>query len=85
MSRLRSGGAAGDAVCRDAGTLRAARWLSLAASPTFAMMAILSAAPGIAPADALCSTSQASPLSGMTLMYALMSAFHVAPWLRRFQ
>jgi hypothetical protein len=24
----------------------------------------------------------AAPLGGMTLMYLLMSAFHVAPWLR---
>ena len=31
----------------------------------------------------LCSSGQgASPLGGMAAMYALMSAFHVTPWLK---
>jgi hypothetical protein len=35
------------------------------------------------PSDMLCSAADhASPLSGMTLMYCLMSAFHAAPWLK---
>jgi hypothetical protein len=60
----------------------AADWLHLAAAPTFAVMAVLSGTFGGAP-DMLCaSMHHASPLSGMTAMYALMSAFHVAPWLR---
>jgi hypothetical protein len=60
----------------------AADWLHLAAAPTFAVMAVLSGAFGGSP-DMLCaSMHHASPLSGMTAMYALMSAFHVAPWLR---
>ena len=52
-------------------------WLSLAAAPTFAIMALLTLAGG-AP-DMLCS---ASPLTGMVPMYLLMSAFHSAPWLK---
>jgi hypothetical protein len=55
----------------------AADWLSLAAAPTFAVMALLTLAGG-AP-DMLCS---ASPLAGMAPMYLLMSAFHAAPWLK---
>ncbi len=56
------------------------RWLSLAASPTFAIMALLTA--GDARADMLCSTVGASPLGGMATMYLLMAAFHAGPWLR---
>ena len=60
----------------------AAGWLSLAAAPTFALMALLTLIPGGMP-DPLCSAGQdASPLSGMTAMYLLMSAFHLAPWLK---
>ena len=61
---------------------RAVRWLSLAAAPTFAIMALLSAVPGGGPMDALCSAAGGSPLGGMTPMYLLMSAFHLAPWLK---
>ncbi len=60
----------------------AADWLSLAAAPTFALMALLTAAFGGTP-DMLCAALQgSSPLSGMVPMYLLMSAFHLAPWLR---
>lgn len=55
-----------------------AGWLSLAAAPSFAAMALANALPG-AP-DMLCGS--ASPLTGMTAMYLLMSAFHLSPWLR---
>jgi hypothetical protein len=62
--------------------LRAADWLSLAAAPTFAIMALLTILGGDVP-DMLCSGAHgASPLSGMGLMYVLMSAFHSAPWLK---
>jgi len=61
----------------------AARWLSLAAAPTFAVMALLTSVQGGGPADMLCSVAHgASPLGGMVPMYALMSAFHLAPWLK---
>ena len=58
------------------------RMLSLAAAPTFAVMALLSAIPGGGAPDLLCSAASASPLGGMIPMYLLMSAFHSAPWLR---
>jgi hypothetical protein len=58
------------------------RWLSLAAAPTFALMALLSAIPGGGPPDIFCSAAHASLLGGMIPMYLLMSAFHLAPWLK---
>lgn len=56
--------------------------LALAASPTFAAMALLT---GLRPEpmDWLCGAPQASPFHGMTAMYLMMSLFHAAPWLRR--
>lgn len=61
----------------------AADWLSLAAAPTFAFMALLTAVPGGGPLEMLCSAAPgASPLTGMVLMYLLMSAFHLGPWLK---
>jgi hypothetical protein len=60
----------------------AAGWLSLAAAPTFAMMALWTGLFSGQP-DMLCVPMQgSSPMSGMTLMYLLMSAFNAAPWLR---
>ncbi|MEO8318319.1 MAG: hypothetical protein ABJA75_06080 [Bradyrhizobium sp.] len=59
----------------------AERWLSLAAAPTFAVMALFTAMAGRGATDILCSAG-ASPLGGMIPMYLLMSAFHSAPWLR---
>ena len=64
--------------------LGAAEYLSLAAAPTFAIMALLTTATGSGPADILCSAAHASPLGGMAAMYLLMSAFHMAPWLKLF-
>jgi len=62
--------------------LGAADGLSLAAAPTFAIMALLASVLGGSPADMLCSAAHASPLGGMVPMYLLMSAFHLAPWLK---
>ena len=62
----------------------AADWLYLAATPTFAIMALLTALGGSEP-DILCAAMQhASPLNGMIPMYLLMSVFHSAPWLKLF-
>jgi hypothetical protein len=59
-----------------------ADWLSLAAAPAFGLMALVTAMNGRA--DMLCTTAaDAWPLSGMTLMYLMMSVFHCAPWLKR--
>ena len=61
----------------------AAGWLSLAAAPTFAAMALVTGVLGGGGADMLCaSVHEVSPLGGMTQMYLLMSAFHLAPWLK---
>ena len=61
----------------------AADWLRLAASPTFAIMALATSVLAGGPHERLCSAAEgASPLGGMALMYALMSAFHSAPWLK---
>jgi hypothetical protein len=56
--------------------------LSLAAAPTFAIVALLTGVLA-GPPPVLCAAAQSSsPLSGMALMYLLMSAFHSAPWLK---
>jgi len=63
--------------------LGAADLISLAAAPTFAVMALLTC---ILSGDAamLCMGGQGvSPLSGMVPMYLLMSGFHLPPWLKR--
>ncbi len=63
--------------------LDAAGCLSLAAAPVFAIMALLTGMGAWGAPVALCSAAHdASPLSGMALMYVLMCVFHLAPWLR---
>ena len=63
--------------------LPAAGWLSLAASPTFALMAVLAGAPQHGSHQMSCSAAaHMSSLGGMVVMYALMSAFHSMPWLK---
>jgi len=60
----------------------AADWLSFSATPVFALMAVQAAAHGGA-ADLLCSAAHGAPwLGGMASMYALMSVFHAAPWIK---
>ncbi|MBR0791922.1 hypothetical protein JQ631_22810 [Bradyrhizobium manausense] len=59
-----------------------ARWLGLAATPTFAIMAVLTAMLSGGPADMLCAGGHGLSLGGMVPMYLLMSAFHSAAWLR---
>ena len=69
------GGSHGAGVAR-----AAAEWLGLAAAPTFATMALMTACLG-GGAEPLCS-AHASLMSGMAPMYLMMSAFHAGPWLR---
>jgi hypothetical protein len=60
-----------------------AELLSLAAAPTFAIMAVLSGVGGSH--ETLCAPMQSAPsLGGMQGMYALMGVFHAASWIRRF-
>jgi hypothetical protein len=66
---------------RHGAALSAAGWLGLAAAPTFALMALVTYASGEDMAT-MCAGAHGAPLSGMVLMYALMSAFHSAPWLK---
>lgn len=62
-------------------TGNAAGWLTLAASPSFALMAWITAAG--APPDSICSAApQILPIDPMAWMYVLMSIFHVVPWLK---
>ena len=68
---------------RRAVALCASDWLSLAAAPTFAIMALLTVVVGSIQPDAICSGAKhTSLLSGMIPMYLLMSAFHSPPWLK---
>lgn len=54
------------------------RALSLAASPVFAVMAWLTVRQG----GAICAAGNGPlPLDGMTMMYLLMSLFHLPAWL----
>ena len=48
----------------------------------FAIMALLTGVLRSGPQDMLCSGRDVSSLSGMVPMYLLMSAFHLAPWLK---
>ena len=78
-------GSADGAGCDDAGAAAAhglAEWLCLAATPTFAVMALLTGVLGGGPMDILCPAGHGSPLTGMVAMYLLMSAFHSSPWLK---
>lgn len=68
---------------KPAGALGAADWLGLAAAPTFALMALITALPDGGMPDMPCgSMHEAWPLGGMAVMYLLMSGFHLTPWLR---
>ncbi len=61
----------------------AAHFLSLAAAPTFAGMALLTCLQDVDPSVVICAAGElSSPLDGMTIMYLLMSAVHLTPWLK---
>jgi hypothetical protein len=60
-----------------------ADWLALAAAPTFALMAVLTGIPDSGAHQMACPAAMhMSPLTGMVLMYVLMSGFHFTPWLK---
>ena len=60
-----------------------AAWLSLAAAPVFALMALLTLQFEGRMSASLCTGQELPfPLAGMTPMYLLMAAFHLPPWLR---
>jgi hypothetical protein len=84
MSEAYAGRGASGAIHYDivaAAARCAATWLGLAAAPTFAVMALITAMGG--EPQVVCSAARlASPLGGMVPMYLLMSAFHSGPWLK---
>ena len=85
MTEAHFASATGSASCGDQGAVAALgmiKWLCLAATPTFAIMAVLTSIIGGGPIAILCPAAPGSPLSGMVLMYLLKSAFHSPPWLK---
>ncbi len=60
--------------------LVAGRWLRLAAAPSFAIMALLTAVLDNGLPNALCSAPGYFRLDGMVPMYVLMGVFHGAQW-----
>ncbi len=78
-------GSTGSAACDEEGVASArgiAKWLCLAATPAFAIMALMMRVLSGSSMDMFCSAGHGTPLTGMVLMYALMSVFHSAPWLK---
>jgi hypothetical protein len=69
-------------IMRRLAAFRAADWLSLAAAPTFALMALVTGIVDSRAHQLWCSAMHMSLLTGMVPMYALMSAVHFTPWLR---
>jgi hypothetical protein len=62
--------------------LGAAGWLSLAAAPAFAVMALLAGVEGDSAGMMCVAAHGQSPMNGMVPMYLLMGLFHSAPWLK---
>jgi hypothetical protein len=86
MTNVYPANATGGASRDDEGAAAArgiAKWLGLAAAPTFAIMALLTGVLGDGKMAMMCASApDPSSLGGMIPMYLLMSAFHLAPWLK---
>lgn len=82
MSLAHCADGTGKKAIRPTVTQRAAEGLALAAAPTFALMALLTAGGGESSMAMMCSSTAGQVLNSMTTMYLLMSAFHLAPWLK---
>ena len=59
-----------------------AEWLSFAAAPTLAIMALLTVVRDNGLPNAFCTAADNFWPGGMAAMYMLMAAFHLVPWLR---
>ena len=81
MSECCSDESGGSATRRNV-VLRAADGLALAASPTFAAMAVLTIVMDGRHSGMLGMSAHASPMSDMVMMYLLMGAFHLTAWLK---
>jgi hypothetical protein len=83
---MTSGGASGVTRRDDKKAVAAsaiARWLHLAAAPTFAVMAMSMLVLDGGSPSALCGGAGGFALNGMAPMYFLMGLFHLTPWLKR--
>jgi hypothetical protein len=84
MTEAYHAGSRGGAVCENEGAaaLGIAKWLCLAATPAFGIMALMMHVLSGGPMDTVCPAGHGFPLTGMVPMYTLMSVFHSAPWLK---
>lgn len=82
MTEISQNGCAGGTNRSHDGRFGLPEWLHLAATPTFALMALLTAVSGEAHSMTCLGMAGSTPLEGMGLMYLLMGVFHAAPWLR---